>query len=401
MAKLAAYSAKRDFTKTAEPAARPPGAAQQLRRAEARRAPPALRLPPRARRRAEELGGHQGPEPRSRREAAGRPCRGPPARLRRLRGHDPEGPVRRRHGHALGPRHAGSRRATRARATARATSTSALDGEKLHGRWHLVRMRSRAGERNEQWLLIKADDEWPAPKTSRTFSRRRRFSVETGRSLDEIAAGAGSGPNVWQSNRAGAENAAATPRPARARPERRISRAGPEGRKGGAAEGRKGRAAEGRKGGAAEGGAQSPKGAGRVVQLLAVSPARRRRARSGPISGRSAASSGPWSRPVSARRSGMNSARPLSAGRGLDGVVQPSQVEASQGAGGRSLGRLATRPVRDHRRTGPSTTAHHCAHRRPAEIAADREPERLAAADPERRETVLDPAKGGRGRASR
>src|SRR3954452_10675072 len=33
--------------------------------------------------------------------------------------------------------------------------TFRLDGEKLHGRWHLVRMRSRAGERNEQWLLIK------------------------------------------------------------------------------------------------------------------------------------------------------------------------------------------------------------------------------------------------------
>ena len=38
-----------------------------------------------------------------------------------------------------------------------------------------------------------------------------------------------------------------------------FSRAGPEGRKGGAAEGRKGRAAEGRKGGAAEGGAEARK----------------------------------------------------------------------------------------------------------------------------------------------
>ena len=34
-----------------------------------------------------------------------------------------------------------------------------LEGEKLHGRWHLVRMRGRAGEKKEPWLLIKAKDE--------------------------------------------------------------------------------------------------------------------------------------------------------------------------------------------------------------------------------------------------
>src|SRR5213078_107747 len=37
--------------------------------------------------------------------------------------------------------------------------TFSLDGEKLKGRWHLVRMRKRANERQEPWLLIKADDE--------------------------------------------------------------------------------------------------------------------------------------------------------------------------------------------------------------------------------------------------
>ena len=35
----------------------------------------------------------------------------------------------------------------------------ALDGHKLQGRWHLVRMRKRPGERQEPWLLIKAKDE--------------------------------------------------------------------------------------------------------------------------------------------------------------------------------------------------------------------------------------------------
>ncbi|MFL5225089.1 MAG: DNA polymerase ligase N-terminal domain-containing protein [Microvirga sp.] len=99
--------------------------------------------------------------------------------------------------------------------------TFRLDGEKLHGRWHLVRMRSRAGERNEQWLLIKSDDEWARAEDEPDLLDEAPLSVATGRSMDEIAAGAGSGPNLWQSNRAGAEDAAAAPGPARAKPERR------------------------------------------------------------------------------------------------------------------------------------------------------------------------------------
>src|SRR5215831_4828291 len=35
-----------------------------------------------------------------------------------------------------------------------------LAGRRLHGRWHLVRLRPRSGEKNEQWLLIKGDDEF-------------------------------------------------------------------------------------------------------------------------------------------------------------------------------------------------------------------------------------------------
>lgn len=34
-----------------------------------------------------------------------------------------------------------------------------LEGEKLRGRWHLVRMPKRRGEKRENWLLIKSDDE--------------------------------------------------------------------------------------------------------------------------------------------------------------------------------------------------------------------------------------------------
>ena len=35
-----------------------------------------------------------------------------------------------------------------------------LDGTKLHGSWHLVRMHKRPGEKRENWLLIKSDDEF-------------------------------------------------------------------------------------------------------------------------------------------------------------------------------------------------------------------------------------------------
>ncbi len=40
-----------------------------------------------------------------------------------------------------------------------------LHGEKLRGRWNLVRMKGRAGERQESWLLIKEDDEEARPAT--------------------------------------------------------------------------------------------------------------------------------------------------------------------------------------------------------------------------------------------
>ena len=35
-----------------------------------------------------------------------------------------------------------------------------LDGTRLKGRWHLVRMRPRCGEKTEPWLLIKSEDEF-------------------------------------------------------------------------------------------------------------------------------------------------------------------------------------------------------------------------------------------------
>ena len=85
-------------------AGRPEGRAA-LRHPAPRRTPAPLRPAARAGRGARELGRAEGAAARARRAAPRRPRRGPSARLRDLRGRDPAGPVRRRHGRDLGPGH--------------------------------------------------------------------------------------------------------------------------------------------------------------------------------------------------------------------------------------------------------------------------------------------------------
>ena len=84
----------------------------------------------------------------------------------------------------------------------------ALQGEKLSGRWHLVRMSKRRGETKEPWLLIKARDEAARGPGDPDILEQEPLSAVTGRSMDEIAAGKG-GKRVWHSNRGVAENAKA------------------------------------------------------------------------------------------------------------------------------------------------------------------------------------------------
>ena len=81
-----------------------------------------------------------------------------------------------------------------------------LEGEKLHGRWHLVRMHKRSGETKEPWLLIKADD--AAARSDVDILEAQPLSVVSGRSIAEIAAGEG-GKRVWHSSKSAAENVAA------------------------------------------------------------------------------------------------------------------------------------------------------------------------------------------------
>ena len=74
-----------------------------------------------------------------------------------------------------------------------------LYGEKLKGRWHLVRMRKRPGERQEPWLLIKSDDKYARKKSDRDIVEQKDRSVATGRTMSQIA---GDKKKVWQSNHA-------------------------------------------------------------------------------------------------------------------------------------------------------------------------------------------------------
>jgi bifunctional non-homologous end joining protein LigD len=74
-----------------------------------------------------------------------------------------------------------------------------LDGKKLHGGWHLVRMHRRPGEKRDNWLLIKQHDEAERAAGDRDILEEAPRSVVSGRTIEEIA----SGPKkVWHSNRA-------------------------------------------------------------------------------------------------------------------------------------------------------------------------------------------------------
>lgn len=64
-----------------------------------------------------------------------------------------------------------------------------IEGEKLHGGWHLVRMQRRRGEKRDNWLLIKQHDAEAREEGDKDILEQKTRSVVTGRSLDEIAAG--------------------------------------------------------------------------------------------------------------------------------------------------------------------------------------------------------------------
>ena len=62
-----------------------------------------------------------------------------------------------------------------------------LKGQKLNGRWHLVRMHARPRDKHENWLLIKGDDEYARDDEAPDILEERPESVSTGRAIDEVA----------------------------------------------------------------------------------------------------------------------------------------------------------------------------------------------------------------------
>ena len=70
-------------------------------------------------------------------------------------------------------------------------------GEKMHGKWALIRMGGKAAtERKPNWLLIKEHDEFEQPATAPAITDTKPRSVATGRTMEEIAA---QKDHVWNS----------------------------------------------------------------------------------------------------------------------------------------------------------------------------------------------------------
>jgi bifunctional non-homologous end joining protein LigD len=80
-----------------------------------------------------------------------------------------------------------------------------LDGAKLKGRFHLVRLRGRPQEKRSNWLLIKAHDEWQRSEDEPDILEEAPNSVTTGRSIEEIRDGKGR-KRVWHSSRSVQDN---------------------------------------------------------------------------------------------------------------------------------------------------------------------------------------------------
>jgi bifunctional non-homologous end joining protein LigD len=62
-----------------------------------------------------------------------------------------------------------------------------LEGERMKGEWIMIRLKPRAGEKNENWLLRKIEDEHAG--SSSGLTEKYLTSVKTGRTMQEIADG--------------------------------------------------------------------------------------------------------------------------------------------------------------------------------------------------------------------
>jgi bifunctional non-homologous end joining protein LigD len=63
-----------------------------------------------------------------------------------------------------------------------------LDGSRLKGRWHLVRMKPKRGEKSEPWLLIKAEDEFARHPGDPEITDEETTSRISGQTNEQLAA---------------------------------------------------------------------------------------------------------------------------------------------------------------------------------------------------------------------
>jgi bifunctional non-homologous end joining protein LigD len=90
----------------------------------------------------------------------------------------------------------------------------------MKGEWLLIRLKRRPGEKRDNWLLRKIDDEFAGG--SGDLVDRALTSVTTGRTMTEIASGKG-GAREWQSNRGDAVHSEEKTSPKSSSPRRRGS----------------------------------------------------------------------------------------------------------------------------------------------------------------------------------
>ncbi|MGO4175630.1 DNA ligase D [Bosea sp. TAF32] len=86
-----------------------------------------------------------------------------------------------------------------------------LEGHKLRGRWHLVRLKPRRGEKRDNWLLIKSEDEFA--RADEDILDTKPDSVKSGLSVERIGIDDDRGA-VWDTTKP-AKRAAAAAKPVR------------------------------------------------------------------------------------------------------------------------------------------------------------------------------------------
>ncbi len=78
--------------------------------------------------------------------------------------------------------------------------TFTIEGSRMKGQWHLVRMHTP--DKRENWLLIKSKDNFALNKTKNAdFFKRENTSIVTGRTMDDIRK-AGLGKTTTRNNKA-------------------------------------------------------------------------------------------------------------------------------------------------------------------------------------------------------